>query len=280
MTSVLDLFSTLKTSLSSITDEFEQESFIILEHGLSKTRAQLLYSFHDELEVDESRRVLSLLDQRLTGKPLAYCLNQIDFMMHTYILNEHVLIPRPETEQLVECAIEFLREHPRITNILECGIGSGVISLELAHYFQNRIIKGWDNSLLAYDCAEHNRQRLNCQNCEFICGDFFNDDLKPTEDTLIISNPPYIPTSDILELSSVVKDFEPHCALDGGADGLVYYRKIINLFDTYSFVFIAEIGVNQLDALADMTKHLNVTFLKDYEGIDRLMIVHRIDYRH
>ena len=126
--------------------------------------------------------------------------------------------------------------------------------------------------------SQKNLQTFGYQNCEFICGDFFYADLKPTEETLIISNPPYIPTADILKLSSVVKEFEPHSALDGGADGLEYYRKFIHLFDEHSFVFISEIGINQVEALSNLTSHLDVTFLKDYEGIDRIMIVHRTDY--
>lgn len=280
MISGWSLFLKLKQSLSDVTDEFEQEAYILLEHGLSKTRAQLLASFHDDVADEQNRLIQTIVQERLSGKPLAYCLKEAYFMRHVYQLNEHVLIPRPETEQLVEVAISFLQQHRHINTIFECGIGSGVISLELAFSFPDKKIKGWDNSKRAYDCAELNRKKHQRLNCEFIYGDFFEGDFELNETTLLISNPPYIPSGDVLRLSPGVKDFEPHSALDGGADGLEYYRRFIHLFDQYSFVLITEIGIHQMEALRSMACHLNVEFFNDYQGIPRIMVVMRKDYTY
>jgi release factor glutamine methyltransferase len=277
VTTVFNTLKSLQKSLEVITEESEQEAFIILEHCLNQTRGQLLINFQEPLDSEKNSNIDLLLHDRLSGKPLAYCLGEAYFMSTMYKLNDHVLIPRPETEILVEKAIEVISTNPEIDTVLECGIGCGIISLELAQRFPKIKILGWDISKKAFECAEENRVQLQCSNCVFHHGDFFENYPKLTSRTLLISNPPYIPTKDMKTLSSVVKDFEPQKALDGGDDGLDYYRQLFDLYKSNSFTLLLEIGIYQKKDIQILALKNNVAFFDDYSGIPRVVLVKKND---
>ncbi len=204
--------------------------------------------------------------------PRAYETGTCVFRGHSYSCETGVFIPRPETELLVDVALQF---RPEI--ILELGSGTGVISIELSREFTDADVYSWDINPKAFALAKKNDALSRVR---FFLGDFFEAESiwRPLMDreVLFVSNPPYIPAGDIPTLDTSVKDFEPHTALDGGPDGLDYYRKLLTLFSTFkkrpSMVF--EIGIYQkkpLEKLLADLKYPDYKFFRDDQDIPRIL---------
>ena len=200
-----------------------------------------------------------------------------------FYLEEGVLIPRPDTETLVEYVIEYIntRYKNKNINILDLGIGSGAISLSIAHYCKNAFVHGVDISNAAIKVANVNKERLKLSNVKFYKGDLF----KALEEfdlegkfQIIVSNPPYIASGEIEGLDITVKDFEPRLALDGGVDGLDFYRKITpesKRFLDDNGLLIYEIGYDQGEAVQNILiseGFKETTILKDLQGLDRVVL--------
>ncbi len=234
---------------------------------------------------DEDRgRFDRCLQRRLNQEPLDLILGSTCFYKHEYSVNKGVLLPRPETEMLVEALVGYI---PQILGIdfigLECGFGTGIISIELALCFKKSNWISFDTSTLAYDCAKTNALNLKCMNVDWMLGDFFDlenrfeDISKPI---CLVSNPPYIPTHDISKLDNSVVDYDPLTSLDGGVDGLVFYRKLFNLADRVSNIKMVglECGINQYSDVIDIATDAGFELfrcVKDYHGIERVLILVR-----
>lgn len=259
------------------------DSILILCKLLNKDKSYI-YTYGDkEVSKEVEDKFLKLMKKRASGYPIQYILGQREFMGLDFYLEEGVLVPRPDTEILVEYIIEFIKKKYKdeTINILDLGIGSGAISLSLGFFCENSYIYGVDISPIAIKVANINKERFNLSNVSFYKGDLF-DPLKDLnlERTfhIIVSNPPYISSDEIENLDVTVKDFEPRLALDGGLDGLDFYRRITSWSKEYlrdGGLLIYEIGYDQgekVKKIISLEGFKDVSILKDLQGHDRVVL--------
>ena len=199
----------------------------LLEFVLNLNPTQYLLNRSEEVDSVCAEKFLSLVERRSNGEPLQYILGKWEFMGLPFYVGEGVLIPRPETEMLVEYALDFLKDKKNPVVIDLCS-GSGCIAISVAKHLPNAKIYAVEKSDLAFSYLKKNIW-LNCVfNVSAVHGDIFDrtllSEIKPD---LILSNPPYIRSPEIALLQSEVRN-EPSMALDGGEDGLVFYREIAN----------------------------------------------------
>ena len=199
----------------------------LLEFVLNLNPTQYLLNRSEEVDSVCAEKFLSLVERRSNGEPLQYILGKWEFMGLPFYVGEGVLIPRPETEMLVEFALDFLKDKKNPVVIDLCS-GSGCIAISVAKHLPNAKVYAVEKSDLAFPYLKKNIW-LNCVfNISAVHGDIFDrtllSDIKPD---LILSNPPYIRSPEIASLQSEVRN-EPSMALDGGEDGLVFYREIAN----------------------------------------------------
>lgn len=199
----------------------------LLEFVLNLNPTQYLLNRSEEVDSVCAEKFLSLVERRSNGEPLQYILGKWEFMGLPFYVGEGVLIPRPETEMLVEYALDFLKDKKNPVVIDLCS-GSGCIAISVAKHLPYAKVYAVEKSDLAFPYLKKNI-RLNCVfNVSAVHGDIFDrtllSEIKPD---LILSNPPYIRSSEIASLQSEVRN-EPSMALDGGEDGLIFYREIAN----------------------------------------------------
>ena len=199
----------------------------LLGFVLNLNPTQYLLNRSEEVDSVCAEKFLSLVERRSNGEPLQYILGKWEFMGLPFYVGEGVLIPRPETEMLVEFALDFLKDKKNPVVIDLCS-GSGCIAISVAKHLPNAKVYAVEKSDLAFPYLKKNIW-LNCVfNVSAVHGDIFDrtllSDIKPD---LILSNPPYIRSPEIASLQSEVRN-EPSMALDGGEDGLVFYREIAN----------------------------------------------------
>lgn len=209
-----------------------------------------------------------LLQLRADSKPVQQIIGKCEFFGLEFEVNENVLIPRADTEVLVE---EVIKKAKAGAKILEIGTGSGCIAISLAKNIKNAEVSAVDISIAALDVAKRNAA-ANSVDIEFIQADIFEWEPKEKYD-IIVSNPPYISTLDILDLEPNVRDYEPHLALDGGDDGLKFYRRIAEL---EADVFAFEVGVGQAGDVVAMFKECKSEIYKDLAGIMRAVVVTKL----
>ncbi len=207
---------------------------LLLAFTLGRDRAWLISHGEAFLSRAQADKYLALCDRRASGIPVAYITGFAGFFGREFAVNEHVLIPRPETEHLVEEAVDYLRARiesgpppPKpIFTVFEAGVGSGAIACTIAAEVPGAIVEGSDISASALKVAEYNARRLNVHNrCKFYVADV----VKPTDSKsydVIAANLPYIPAADVPQPPEGA-GFEPRIALDGGRDGLDQYRKLL-----------------------------------------------------
>ncbi|MBQ8541564.1 MAG: peptide chain release factor N(5)-glutamine methyltransferase [Clostridia bacterium] len=224
-----------------------------------------------ELTPDEEEKMLECIEKRKKGMPIAYITGEKEFMGLSFYVNENTLIPRPDTETIVETLIEENPfEKPHITDLCS---GSGCIGISLAHYIKNSTVTMWDISPGAIEIAQKNilRHNLSGRVCA-LKGDVLKDTYPKSD--IIVSNPPYIADkiADTLEVSR----FEPSLALKGGEDGLNFYRTMIpKAFDSLhdGGILAFEIGYDQGEAVKKLMEEYfdNVKIKKDYADNDRMV---------
>ncbi len=223
----------------------------------------------DLISPSDIRKIRSIVKERITGRPLWYCMGDTEFYGYTIKVDERVLIPRPETELLVYNALDYIDERKKV---LDLCTGSGAIAIALKKE-KNPIVTAVDKSMDALDLAKENA-KLNSVDIKFVWSDMFSS-LTGRKFDLIISNPPYIKSEDIKTLQTEVKDFEPIMALDGGADGYDFYRIIAEQASEYlnaGGVLLLECGIGQATEIAKMLNGFrSVEIIKDYEYTDRIV---------
>lgn len=260
------------------------EAELVLTHLLNCDRLSLYLNKDADLGEDKCLLVSSVLKRRIKGEPVQYILGSTEFMGLEFKVDKRVLIPRPETEILVETVIEIgdrLRVIGHSLKILDIGTGCGNIAISIARNLLYCEIDAIDISDKALEVALSNA-KLNNAKINFMQSDLFNTyNLEPNTYDLIVSNPPYVPTSEIEELEPEVK-YEPRIALDGGKDGLDYYRRIISQAAGYlkeGGLLVFEVGINQAGRVRDMLsaqeKFDDVRIIKDYNNIQRVVIAKR-----
>lgn len=242
------------------------ESEILLAHCLKQDRV-ILYTFPEQqLDKRTIANYEDLIKKRKYHMPYAYIVGEKEFMGLTFKVNEHVLIPRPDTESLVIDFIETFKD--TLTNyssrILDLCTGSGAIGLSIAKLYPKTEVTLSDVSIEALSVARHNKHYLDLHNVKILRSNLFNELTERCFD-FIISNPPYIESGAIKNLQTEIVDYEPHSALDGGKDGLNYYRRIIEQAPTYlkpGGYLLLELGDGQYEAVKKMTDKSRFKFMK------------------
>ena len=226
---------------------------VLLSYLLGQKRIFLYVHFDQPLTAEELARYREMVKRRAAGEPVAYICGEKEFMGLTFKVTPAVLVPQPDTETLVEAAIERLRgkKSPRVSDICT---GSGAIALALAHYLPETSVAATDISADAVSIAKENAETIELsERVQFFEGDLLAPLAGETFDA-IVSNPPYIPGADIESLPREVRA-EPRIALDGGADGLDFYRRLVGesaaLLNDGGFLAV-ECGDTQAGAIVEM----------------------------
>ncbi|BDU50247.1 peptide chain release factor N(5)-glutamine methyltransferase [Haliovirga abyssi] len=244
---------------------------------LDLKRIDLYMNYDKPLSTIEREKIKKNLIRRAKDRePLQYIMEYEEFYGLKFYVDKNVLIPRPETEILVENAIKYLEkiEEPKI---LEIGVGSGAISISIGKNLINSKIIGVDISEGALKIAEKNRENLGLNNVRFVKSDIF-ENINYKSFDLIISNPPYISEEEYSGLMPEVKNYEPKLALVAKEDGNYFYRTIIengkNYLKNGGKIFF-EVGYNQSKIVKELfikNRYKNIEILKDYGKIERILI--------
>jgi release factor glutamine methyltransferase len=270
---------------NSIEDPVKEAEMLVA--GLLRIDRAALYTQDSDFEEDKARRLDDLAVRRTRGEPLQYLIGTVPFFGLNIYVGSGVLIPRPETELLVEEAIKMLgdatlhghlraREGDGGMSILDLCTGSGCIALSLARHFPQAIVYGVDDSEAAMVYATQNALENGIANVRFRLGDLF-EPVKRILFDCIVSNPPYVRHDEIETLQREIREHEPISALDGGRDGLDFYRRILRDAPAHlkeNGMIMLEIGFGQSSAVCELAQHAGFTqlrFIKDFAGIKRVM---------
>ncbi len=278
---------TIQKVLQWTTDHFKKHQVpdsrlsaeLLLSHVVKSSRLDLYLQFERILTASELTRYRQYIQRRAKQEPVQYILEEQDFMGLTFRVTPEVLIPRPETEILVEKILEDMKTTRESgTKVLDVGTGSGAIAISLAHFRPDCQITAIDNSPGAIEIATGNAEKLGVKNVLFTVSDFqhFRSAEKERFD-YIVSNPPYISETAFQELHPQVKNYEPRQALLGGRDGLEFYHNFLphlsGLLNRNGKIFV-EIGFDQRHAIEAIIKKSNfkeVIFITDYQNHDRIV---------
>lgn len=254
---------------------------VLLAHVLEKQRIYLYVHFDEPLQPGELAAYREMIKKRVLRVPVAQILGEKEFMGLTFKVTADTLVPRPDTEILVQAAVDRLRamagEEP--LRFADIGTGSGAICLSVLHYLAGTVADTVDISPAARAVAEENAASLGlADRVTFHTGDLLQP-LSGISFVAILSNPPYIPEADIAKLAPEVRLKEPHTALSGGQDGLDFYRRLANeapaMLVPGGFTAF-EVGIHQAGDVADLLKANplidRTEILSDYAGIDRVVV--------
>lgn len=232
----------------------ELDAGILVGHALGLDRAGIAVAASRQLDERERDAITALARRRLAREPVARIVGTKEFWSLPFRLNAATLVPRPETETVVEAALAALDANgprTRPLRIADLGTGSGSILLALGSELPNAFGAGTDISIPALEVARDNARRLGLSRAQFVASDMAAALRGPFD--LIVSNPPYIASADIAGLAPEVRDFDPRAALDGGRDGLLFYRVIAeaaaSLLGPDGLVTV-ELGAGQAPAVA------------------------------
>jgi release factor glutamine methyltransferase len=268
-------------------DSARSAAEILLAHSLGVRRIDLYLNHDQPLSDAELRQFKALIKRRVAHEPLAYITGTREFWSLELTVNPSVLIPRPETECLVEAVLPFLEAADGATcRVLDLGTGSGAVVIALAHEYPEHGYVAMDRSLAALQTARKNAatHRL-AHRIDWFCGDW-DTALAPGRETfdLIVSNPPYIRSRDLDGLQAEIRQHEPNLALDGSGDGLRCLRRIIGAAHRFLKIggWVAlEMGCDQAAQVRSMAEGVGcygpVRVVKDYSGLDRVAVMEKID---
>ena len=278
---IKEALSVLKEKLCNI-DDGDLEARYIIEKATSIAYKDMFFRFNENISDKVFASAISMADRRLAGEPIQYILGEWDFMDFTFKVGEGVLIPRPETEILVECVLDNIKDISAPVVYDLCS-GSGCIGLSIKKLRP-------DARVYLVEKSEKALKYLR-QNCDKLCatfadttviqGDILNiDDFSDLPDAdAIVSNPPYIRSDEISSLQSEVL-LEPHMALDGGKDGLVFYRYLMDDWSKklkHKGFMAFECGEDQAEDICNLFEKINFdkTIINDYNNIQRIVIGRR-----
>lgn len=261
------------------------EPELLFSEILNCNRVSLFLNKESPLDKDKSTLIASVLKRRIKGEPIQYILGKTEFMGLEFKVNQDVFIPRAETEILVETAINYAyRLSPVAYRILELGTGSGCIAISLAKYLTNFNITATDISQKALDIAQDNAEINNVANkIIFLKSNLFESlPICDMRYAICVCNPPYVPTAEIEGLQPEIK-YEPDIALDGGRDGLDFYRRLVTFAPEYlnkrGFLII-EMGFNQRPAVENIFQKSGnfeiIEVVRDYNNIERVVVARKI----
>lgn len=263
--------ATIKLKDNNI-EEARSKARRLLAFTLEMSKEQIIIHNKEELTIEQENSYNEYVARIIIGEPIQYIIGKQEFMGIDFKVNPSVLIPQPDTEILVERTIEILK-HLKEPKVLDLCTGSGAIAVSIAKYVPNSIIFASDISKQALEIA---RQNDNENKVNFVHSNLFEN--IDGEFNVIVSNPPYIKTSEIQRLSKEVQN-EPLLALDGGQDGLFFYREIIKQAHKYleeQGYLCIEIGEDQKEQVITLINNCsyykNIQAFKDLSGHDRVII--------
>ena len=248
---------------------------VLLAHCIGRDRSSLHAHPEREFSDAEARRFRLLIARRMNREPVAYITGMKEFWSLPFAVNRNVLIPRPDTEIVVEAALNLFEGREK-TRILEIGTGSGAISIAMATEREKAIITATDYSREALDVALRNALNNDVgKRITFLCGDLFTPVTGRYD--IIVSNPPYISEGDFDRLEPEVREYEPRSALVAGPDGTEFHQRLIE--GARDFLedggwLVMELGVGQKNALEKMMHengYCDIVFYRDYAGIERVV---------
>ena len=250
------------------------ESWFLMEHSCGADRSFYLLHQQEEMPEDELQAYLELAEKRCQRIPLQHLTGEQEFMGLPFFVNEHVLIPRQDTEILAEKALQILKNMEESPRVMDLCTGSGCIAVSIKAYQKNAVVEGFDISREALNVAERNASD-NQTEVKFVQSDLFSE--AEGRYDMIVSNPPYIPSAVIPTLMPEVRDHEPVEALDGMEDGLYFYRKIVAESGAYlkpGGYLLFEIGAEQGAAVSGLMREYEfeeIEVIPDLAGLDRVV---------
>ncbi|WP_428331215.1 peptide chain release factor N(5)-glutamine methyltransferase [Mucilaginibacter sp.] len=282
MKTIKDVFAAFKQGLNEVYDTNETEALTLLVISeISELSKAIIKAFPEkELPIEQIENLVSILSQLKTGKPIQYILGKTEFYGLTFNVNQSVLIPRPETEELVEWVLSAVNNNKLIGgNIIDIGTGSGCIAISLKNNLPAFTVAAIDISAEALQIARSNAE-LNNAEVKFIEGDILNvtPEIERLKADIIVSNPPYVTLHDKTQMHSNVTDFEPHTALFVPEnDPLLFYREIAVFASAHLsqngllFFEINESFGNETVELLTANGFINTELRKDMSGRDRMI---------
>ena len=256
---------------------------LLLGHVLGLDRVSLYLNAKRPLEAEELEGFSRCLERRLRREPVQFITGTQEFWSLALTVTPDVLIPRPETELLVEALLDFARETgARQMRLMDVGTGSGAIAVAAARELPKAVVVAGDLSLAALKLARDNARRHQVsERILFLCMDLFCG-LGRTLFDAVVTNPPYVKSSDFSLLPREIRDYEPRYALDGGEDGLQTIRAIIDQAPDFlrsGGILALEMGAGQAEVVGALVSRTNryrgQHMLKDYSAIDRVLIAQR-----
>jgi release factor glutamine methyltransferase len=281
----------IKRVLAWATDDFRRrgnksarlDAELLLGEALGFDRIKLIVEAERPLAEAELGRYRELIKRRRNGEPIAYILGRREFFALPLRVDRRVLIPRPDTEVLVETALSGTRARHLYGRMLDLCTGSGCVAIAFAKERPTWRVTAVDLSPDAAALARENTLRAGVvHNLGVLEGDLFAPLPEAAEFELITANPPYIPSGDIAGLEADVRDFEPHLALDGGADGLSIIRRLLEQAPRYlapGGLIALEVGFDQAPAVAALFEaagFVDVARSKDLAGVERVVSGSRV----
>lgn len=250
------------------------EANLIFRYVLDISPIDLVLSRDKEISVADISKINEFVNRRLNNEPLQYILKSQEFMGFDFYVDENVLVPRQDTEILVEHVLEHFAG--KGISAIDFGTGSGCIAISIAKINQKAFVKAVDISKKALEIAKKNAKDNDVfDRVSFEEADIFTYELYGKYD-LIVSNPPYIKSKDIIDLQKDVKNFEPTLALDGGETGLLYYERIIKIAPKLlnkDGMIAFEVGFDQADDVKKLmeTDFYDIKIIKDLCGVNRVV---------
>lgn len=278
------VFEALKWASSYLKDHNREEyaAELLLRHTLQVSRSEMLIKFREDMEDEQFESFQKLVYLHAQGQPVQYIIGQEDFYGRAFTVNKEVLIPRPETEELVQSAlarIDRLFGKNAALKLVDVGTGSGAIAVTMKLENPSLQVVATDLYEVSLSVAKQNAKKLGAEDIEFIQGDLLQPLMEQGRSIdIVLSNPPYIPEGDIQTMSDIVTEFEPHRALFAGEDGLVLYRRLceeLPLVVKEKAIIGFEVGAGQSKAAAKLLEtafpQAKVEVQYDINGKDRMV---------
>lgn len=276
---------TIESLLKWATDDFRAKGIdsprldaeVLLGWALGKSRIELIVEAKRELEPDELAKFRDAVKRRRAREPVAYVRGFREFYGRTFKVDKRVLVPRPDTETLVEVALERTKHLSMCMRALDLCTGSGCVAVSLARERPTSQVVATDLSGDALAVARDNALRLGAYNVAFFQGDLFAAVDARLRFDVVTANPPYIPSAEIPKLDPDIRDFEPSLALDGGSDGLDFVRRIVEEAPAHlekNGIVALEIGYDEADRVRGIFSAKGFTDVetkRDYGKIERVV---------
>jgi len=260
---------------ASGSSSFKLDVEILTEYAFDLSRGRQFLEQSRAIEDADIRRFNDLVMRRAAGEPIAYILGEQEFWSLPFKVDEHTLIPRPDTETLIEAACKYIPDEE--LTILDIGTGTGCILLSILSEKPNASGIGIDQSEGAITVARENMDALSLgDRASFQVIDIF-DDWTGERFDMVVSNPPYIPSGDLTGLMKDVKDYEPETALNGGSSGLIFYERIVSLAPEIlkeDGLLAFEVGIHQAEDVAvimDDNGFFDIFLHEDLAGVQRVV---------